>query len=136
MRSMVEGARRRTTGMRSKTQTLKRARHLRRRMTPPETRLWVRLRERRPDRPNFRRQAPFGPYILDFYCPEAKLAVEVDGWIHLAGDNPGLDERRDAWLRAQGVTVHRLEAAEVMRDPDEAAEGVWMLAMDAAGRRG
>ncbi len=90
-------------------------------MSPPETRLWVRLRARMPERPVFRRQHPIGPYVLDFYCPVAKLCIEVDGWGHNMGDQPQRDERRDAWLYQQGIETMRIPAAEVFRDPDEIA---------------
>jgi len=105
-------------------------------MTPPETRLWVRIRRRDDGCPAFRRQHPVGPYILDFFCREAALAVEIDGWAHGVGDQPRHDARRDAWLVARGIDVLRIEAAEVMRDPDDVADGVKRLASArAAGRR-
>lgn len=109
--------------------TLKRARSLRRTLSPPEARLWVRLRSRRPGYPAFRRQHPLGPYVLDFYCPQLRLAIEVDGQGHLMGTQPEHDQRRDAWLSAQGVEVVRIEAAEVMRDPDAAADGIWNVVL-------
>ncbi len=84
--------------MRAPVPTQRNARRLRRTLTAPEVRLWVRLRIRAPSRPVFRRQHPFGPYVLDFYCPAAKLCIEVDGWGHNMGDQPARDERRDAWL--------------------------------------
>src|SRR5690242_17849902 len=56
-----------------------RARAMRKAMSGAEVILWTRLRGRRADRPTFRRQHPFGPFILDFYCPSARLDVEVDG---------------------------------------------------------
>ena len=67
-------------------------------MTPPELALWMRLRRRAPGPPVFRRQHPFGPYVLDFYCAKAKLAVEADGQSHLMGDRPARDVRREAFL--------------------------------------
>jgi very-short-patch-repair endonuclease len=91
-------------------------------MTPPEVRLWLRLRSLRAQGVRFRRQHPIGPYVLDFYCPEAKLAVEVDGWGHALGDQPRRDERRDAWLAEQGILALRFTAAAVLKDPDEVAE--------------
>src|SRR5689334_16373959 len=57
------------------------ARELRRHMSLPETLLW-RLLRRAPNGVAFRRQHPIGPYVLDFYCPSAKLAIEVDGAAH------------------------------------------------------
>ena len=122
--------------MRARTLTLKRAKSLRRTMTPPETRLWVRLRTRQPGRPNFRRQFPLDPYILDFYCPEAKLAVEVDGWIHSLAAQAAHDEWRDAFLKTKGVEIMRLAAADVMTDPEAAAEAVWGRAILLVSGRG
>ena len=84
-------------------------------MSLPEVKLWGELR-RRPGGLRFRRQHPIGPYVLDFYCASAKLAVEVDGLAHDMGDRPERDRRRDEWLREQGITTLRLPAAEVLRD--------------------
>ena len=94
-------------------------------MTPPEAAIWLRLRRRLPGRPNFRRQHAVGPFILDFYCAVLKLAVEIDGQIHFADDNPERDARRTAWLKAQGVEVLRIPATTVLRNADEAAEYIW-----------
>ncbi len=62
--------------------------------------------------------------MLDFYCPMAKLAVEVDGWSHNMGDHPQRDETRDAWLTAAGLTLVRIAASEVMADVDEIAHNL------------
>jgi very-short-patch-repair endonuclease len=105
--------------MAPRLQTKQRARSLRRAMTPPEVRLWVRLRLL--ETPRFRRQHPVGPYILDFYCHAAGLAVEVDGQCHGVESQGEHDARRDAWLKGQGFTVMRLPASDVLRDPDDAA---------------
>jgi very-short-patch-repair endonuclease len=127
---MVEGTHRRyDNGMRTGVRTLRKARQLRGEMTVPELRLWLRLKQPHDDAPRFRRQHPVGPYVLDFYCPAAKLAVEVDGWGHNMGDHPQRDEARDAWLNAHGVTVVRLPASEVLADPDAAADSIVRQAM-------
>lgn len=94
-------------------------------MTPPELALWTRLRARAPGGPAFRRQHPFGPYILDFYCTAASLAVEVDGQGHDFGDQPEHDLRRDAFLAEHGVQVMRYRASEVMADPNGVADSIW-----------
>ena len=65
--------------MKSFSHTHKRAKDLRRSMSPPEVLLWTRLRVLRGDGPTFRRRHPIGPYIADFYCAAAKLVIEVDG---------------------------------------------------------
>ncbi len=104
------------------------ARKLRGRMWPPEVRLWVRLRAHR-EGPQFRRQRPVGPYVLDFYCHAARLVIEVDGCGHSMGDRPERDERRDAWLGARGLRVVRIAASDVMADADEVADSVRRMAV-------
>ena len=93
-------------------------------MTLPEVYLWQRLRTPADGCPRFRRQHPFGPYVLDFFCPAAKLVVEVDGIAHAMGDQPQRDERRDSWLQAQGLTVVRINAGDVLANPDGVADGL------------
>jgi very-short-patch-repair endonuclease len=95
--------------------TVDRARKLRKQMSPPEVRLWQCLRRRQLEGLKFRRQHPMGPWILDFFCAERSLAVEVDGWIHERADNPARDARRDAWLADRGVRVFRVSGDGVMR---------------------
>ncbi len=80
--------------------------------------------------PAFRRQHPIGPYVLEFYCAKARLAVEIDGMSHDVEDRPQRDARPDAWLRAQGVTVCRIAAADVLSGLDDAADGIMRLAME------
>ena len=84
--------------MRAPSPTFKRARELRRKMTLPEVVLWRALRKGRLAGLRIRRQHPIGPYILDFYCPSARLAIEVDGSVHDITAQVRHDERRAAWL--------------------------------------
>jgi very-short-patch-repair endonuclease len=93
------------------------ARKLRRKMTLPEVVLWHWLRQR-PGGLKFRRQHPTGPYVLDFFCTDARLAIEVDGEAHSRGDRPRRDETRDLWLRAAGIETLRIPAAELLNDAD------------------
>ena len=97
--------------------TLRRARTLRTTMTPPELAMWQALRSRRAGGLGFRRQHPVGPWIVDFYCAEHCLAVEVDGWGHNLGEL-GRDDRRDADLARRGVKVVRFTAIEVLGNLD------------------
>ena len=60
--------------------------------------------------------------MLDFYCPAARLAIEIDGIAHDMGDRPERDEVRNSWLAEQGLQVVHIEAREVLRDPDAVAE--------------
>lgn len=92
------------------------ARHLRKNSTPAEKLLWKYLRLRTHGF-KFRRQVPFGPYFLDFYCPVAKVCVEVDGTHHQKGKQKKHDKIRDAYLGFRGVFVVRLENWLVMEQP-------------------
>jgi very-short-patch-repair endonuclease len=114
--------------MRHSTRIIYRARALRKSMTAPEVMLWSRLRGRGPDRPTFRRQHPFGSVILDFFCPSARLAVEVDGSTHWDDADRDRDSARDAWLAKQGVKVLRIPASEVYRDLDGVVDGILLRA--------
>ncbi|MGI8822221.1 MAG: endonuclease domain-containing protein [Acidimicrobiia bacterium] len=86
-----------------------RARELRRSMPDAEVILWDRLRKRRLAGYRFHRQHAVGRAILDFYCPERRLAVEVDGDTH----DPHQDARRDARLAVGGIDVVRVSNDDV-----------------------
>lgn len=103
--------------------TVKHARQLRREMSWPEILLWSRLRLR-PGGFKFRRQHPAGAYVLDFYYDAARLAIELDGIGHDMGDRPMRDDRRDEWLRAQGLNVLRVAATEAADRPDDLVEAI------------
>jgi very-short-patch-repair endonuclease len=106
--------------MRSTTKaTVEKARALRPEMSPPEAALWQVLRTR-PEGVKFRRQHPVGPFVVDFYCPSAKLVVEIDGIVHEMGDNPERDEERDQWLEEHGFRILRIMARELYRDVEPA----------------
>jgi very-short-patch-repair endonuclease len=94
-----------------------RARALRRSMSPPERRLWQVLRTR-PSDLKFRKQHPFDICTADFYCPSARLVVEVDGDSNDMGNRPDMDAQRDMLLRQRGLKVIRFLAADVMRDTE------------------
>ncbi|MFN3779115.1 MAG: endonuclease domain-containing protein [Brevundimonas aurantiaca] len=97
-------------------QTRDRARQLRRSLTLPEVLLWQALRQRGLKGARFRRQHPLGPYILDFYCDAARLAVEIDGSSHEAPDQARHDARRTDWLSRRDVAVLRIPARDVLTD--------------------
>ena len=106
--------------------TTGKARRLRRRMTLPEVLLWQRLRGA-PGGCKFRRQHPSGPYILDFYCSDARLAIEIDGQGH--GSRIIADERRDRWFADADLTTLRIAASDILRDADRVAESVLATAV-------
>jgi very-short-patch-repair endonuclease len=69
-----------------------------------------------------------GPYVLDFYCAKARLAIEIDGISHDMGDRPERDMRRDAWLEKHRVTVLRVPAAELTKGINEAVDAIVRMA--------
>jgi very-short-patch-repair endonuclease len=85
-------------------------------MTLPEVILWQALRGGRLAALRFRRQHPMGSYILDFYCPTARIAVELDGMGHGYPDQVRHDAERDRWLNAQDVRVLRFPASDVLNE--------------------
>jgi very-short-patch-repair endonuclease len=87
--------------------SLDRRRDLRRHATDAEAALWSELRDRRLAGFKFRRQHPCGPYILDFYCAEAALAIELDGGQHYEEAVAAYDEERTAFVRWRGIEVLR-----------------------------
>ena len=91
-----------------------RARSNRRTMTAGEKTLWAMLR-RNFRKLHFRRQHPIGPYILDFYCAEARLCIEVDGPVH--ADQADGDARRTEWLTRENILVLRFSTSEVETRP-------------------
>ena len=93
------------------------ARSLRRKMTLPEVILWHWLRQR-PDGLKFRRQYPTGRYVLDFFCSDARLAIEVDGEAHSRGDRPQRDLARDRWLGSAGIETLRIPAVDLLEDAE------------------
>jgi very-short-patch-repair endonuclease len=106
--------------------TTAQARRLRRDASPVEVVLWEVLRGRRLADARFRRQYPCGPYILDFFCPEARLAVEVDGAQHAEPTAEAYDARRDTWLWDQRkIRVLRFSSAEVLNDMESVRNAIF-----------
>ncbi len=98
--------------------SIRRAKRFRRELTRPESMLWQLLRQS-PDGYKFRNQHPAGPYILDFFCARANLAIEIDGYAHATGVNPQRDARRDAWLAGHRIDTLRIPAVDVLNDAVE-----------------
>ena len=93
-----------------------RRQELRRNQTDTEKTLWIHLRNRQFHGLRFFRQYSIGPYILDFYCPVKKLAIELDGGQHNEAENREYDAARSDYLRAQGIAVIRFWNHEVLLD--------------------
>ena len=107
--------------MTRRSELLERARRMRADPTDAERRLWAYLRGRRMAGCRFLRQRPIGRYIVDFYCPEARLVVEADGDHHAGCDH---DRRRDALLRQLGLKVLRFSDHDILTRLDSVLQSV------------
>jgi very-short-patch-repair endonuclease len=97
---------------------------LRNNLTPAEATMWKYLQNSRLDGKKFRRQHSVGNYILDFYCPSEKLAIEVDGNSHDDDSAQIYDEQRTAFLNSKGIQVIRFENAEVFESEELICEEI------------
>ncbi len=109
------------------------ARHLRRKQTPAEARLWSLLRGRRLAGVKFRRQVPVERYIADFVCVEARLIIEIDGRIHDDEEAQLKDIERTAILESCGYFLIRFSNDLVFNDPGRVCEAI-VATLRAAGR--
>jgi ATP-dependent helicase HrpA/adenine-specific DNA-methyltransferase len=98
---------------------------LRKKATEPERILWRRLRNRSFGGYKFRRQHPFDDYVLDFYCPSAKLAIELDGGGHNYHAGQIRDLKRSKFLAAHGVAVLRFWNHQVRQELDSVLRAIW-----------
>jgi len=117
----------------------KRARAFRRTLTEPEIMLWSRLKGRGRGQPVFRRQFAYESMIFDFYCPAAKLAVEIDGSTHWTDEKLEKDEARDRSLARRGIVVMRIGAGSVYKGLGDVTDAVILRALaliKGADRRG
>ena len=103
-----------------------RARFLRKNATDCERILWRHLRNRNFARYKFRRQHPIDHYILDFYCPALKLAVELDGSGHGYRLRETRDIARDQFLAGQGISVIRFWNHQVRKELDSVLQAIWL----------
>ena len=92
------------------------ARELRSNQTEAETFLWLKLRKRQLKNCRFYRQRIICNYIVDFYCPDAQLVIEIDGGQHYSEAGQGRDAVRDYHLKDLGLTVMRVSALEVFEN--------------------
>ncbi|PWC14743.1 endonuclease domain-containing protein [Brenneria corticis] len=97
-------------------------RELRQNLTEPERRLWEKIRHRQLG-VKFRRQHGIGIYIVDFYCAECHLVIEVDGDSHFSAQGSAHDCLRDDYIRSLGLSVLRISNTDIMKNID----GVLML---------
>ena len=108
------------------------ARMMRKHDTWAEKLMWNWLRDRRFTEYKFRRQHPFGPHILDFFCLEAKLDIEWDGVQHGTPEQQAKDVARDAWLEARGVKVLRFWNSRLRREKEAIRDTIWRTLQERA----
>ena len=101
-----------------------RRRDLRRNQTEAEKILWSRLRNKRCLGLKFFRQYSVGAYIMDFYCPEYKLAIELDGGQHAEDESKEYDRIRTDYLKSKGIEVVRFWNNEVLNNTDGVFEEI------------
>lgn len=91
---------------------------LRNHLTPAEAKLWTLLKQSQLDGRKFRRQHSVGHYILDFYCPAERLAIELDGAVHDSASAQEYDRERDLFLECFGIKVLRFENKWVFQETE------------------
>jgi len=94
------------------------AKELREHMTDAEIRLWSRIRMRRLNNHSFFRQRIINNYIVDFYCPKAKLIIEIDGAQHFTPELALKDAKRDDYFKSRGMSVLRFTDTEVLNNTE------------------
>lgn len=104
-------------------------RALRKKMTPAEVAFWKELRREKLGY-KFRRQFGIGHYIIDFYCPRLKLAVELDGDIHTLETNKRKDEIRNKYLQNCGIIVKRYWNHQIFEDINSVVEELYYICKD------
>lgn len=110
---------------------VQKARELRKHSTMGEVLLWRAIKGKRLGC-EFHRQVPVGEYIVDFFCHEKMLAIEIDGSTHDHEEQFEYDQKRQAWLEGNGICVVRYTKNEVRQNVDGVAEGLQEL-VDAMG---
>ena len=108
------------------------ARMLRKKDTWAEKLLWSWLRDQRFSSYKFRRQHPFGPHILDFFCREAWVDIELDGSQHGTRQQQAKDVERDAFLEARGIKVLRFWNSRLRPQKDAIRDTIWRTLQERA----
>ncbi|MDO9288121.1 MAG: endonuclease domain-containing protein, partial [Thermodesulfovibrionales bacterium] len=101
------------------------SRSLRSNMTDAEKLLWSKIRRKQLKGFQFYRQKIIGNYIADFYCPELKLVIEVDGGQHYSAEGGENDRIRDAYITGDGITVIRFSDRDVLKNLKAVLEEIW-----------
>lgn len=108
----------------NRTEVKGKRRALRNEMPHSEVLIWTRLRRKQVLGCRFRRQYSVGPYVLDFYCPSLKLAIEIDGDSHLAVEAQANDRERQISIEALGIRFLRFTNGEVFENMDGVVDTV------------
>ena len=106
------------------------ARRMRKQPTPAEKILWRRLRDKQVNGYKFRRQHPIDRFIVDFYCREAGLVIEVDGAVHDSSEAREYDDAHQQFLEHRGLTVLRFSNAQVFNDVNSVLHTVFRFLID------
>ncbi len=101
------------------------ARELRKNMTDAERFLWTKIRRKQLKGCQFYRQKNIGNYIVDFYCPVAKLIIEIDGGQHYSKEGTKKDKIRDNYMARLGFTVFRFSDREIFENINGALERIY-----------
>jgi len=101
-----------------------RRRELRANQTDAEKKLWEALRGERLDGLKFHRQFSIGAYILDFYCKEKRLLIEIDGGIHMKTEAKKNDEVRDKYFKEINFKILRFKNNDIEKDIDMVVEKI------------
>ncbi|MCK1638607.1 endonuclease domain-containing protein [Bradyrhizobium sp. 157] len=102
------------------------AKKLRANTTPHERLLWRALKELPMEGTHFRRQAPIGSYVVDFFCPARRLIIELDGGHHNEDTTAEQDNKRQAWLEQEGYRVIRFWNSDVTSDLNAVMEKIYV----------
>ncbi len=94
-------------------------------MTDAERLLWSRIRGKQLKGLQFYRQKIIGDYIVDFYCPESKLIIEVDGGQHYSVEGKNKDHQRDGYMQKKGIHVLRFSDRDVLKRIEVVVEKIW-----------
>ena len=108
----------------NKKELLFQRRSLRNNSTSAESTLWLLIKGKQLDGRKFQRQHSVGYYVLDFYCPAEKLAIELDGEAHFTDAGLEHDKIRSKFINDLGIRIVRFENFEVFEDPDGVLEKI------------
>ncbi len=100
------------------------SRQLRENMTTAEKQLWAKVRMKQLKGYQFYRQKPIGGYIVDFFCPRAKLVIEVDGGQHFSDETAKYDRIKDEYLSSLGLKILRFTNTDVLAHIEGVLESI------------